>query len=709
MKRIQPDIVHLVTIKPVIYGSLAARAARIPAVVAAVSGLGYAFIDQHLEAKMLRKLIGTLYRQAFRHKNLRVIFQNDDDRTTLLDLNALKENQSILIHGSGVDLTHYPYHIEPNATPQVVVMASRLLRDKGVFEYVEAAKALRAQGVQARFLLAGQVDPGNPSSLDEKQLSTWIENQDIEYIGYCDDTSSLFAQVNLVVLPSYREGLPRVLAEAAACGRAVVTTNVPGCRAAIIPNKTGLLVNVRDALSLAEAIHQLLRDDTLRQTMGNEGRQLAENVFDIKKIVAEHMHVYQTLTQKQHTTFLQRHTKPLTNRQIARVSTIPFPMLTQLRPQLKAINEAGGEITLIASNDELGNQLNELDHGVFKPISMAREIKIFADLITLFRLWHLFRKQRFDIVHSITPKAGLLCAIAARAAGVPIRLHTFTGQPWVTMHGIKKTLIQRCDQFISTLNTQCYTDSVSQQEFLIRHNIIHPQHLKVLGSGSLAGIDLARFNSSNFTTTENSDFKTSLGLQQETLIFIFVGRVTEDKGIYELLDSTSQLLKQGHDIALLIVGPFEQQLQCEIPTLFHQIDQHKIIYTGFSREPERYMAIADVLCIPSYREGFGTVVIEAAAMGLPTIGTNIYGLSDAVIDGETGLLVEPKNVTQLTLAMQNLIDNPQLRTQLGENAKKRALSEFDSKKCGELLIAEYQHLLRKASTSDRKTMRKIRL
>ncbi|MDP3562004.1 MAG: glycosyltransferase family 4 protein [Legionellaceae bacterium] len=294
MKRIKPDIAHLVTIKPVIYGSLAARFARVPAVVAAVSGLGYAFIDQYLEARFLRQLISHLYRYAFRHKNLKVIFQNVDDRNTLLEIGAVKEEQAVIIRGSGVDLTYYQPQDERIESPLIVVMASRLLRDKGVYEYVEAAKLLRAKGVDARFWLAGQVDPGNPSSISKKQLNTWVKQQHIEYVGY-QDTNDLFSQVNLVVLPSYREGLPRVLAEAAACGRAVVTTDVPGCRAAILPGETGLLAKVRDAISLAEAIHSLLLDSSLRRKMGLEGRKFAEVEFNIQIIVNEHLQIYQIL------------------------------------------------------------------------------------------------------------------------------------------------------------------------------------------------------------------------------------------------------------------------------------------------------------------------------------------------------------------------------------------------------------------------------
>ena len=170
--------------------------------------------------------------------------------------------------------------------------------------------------------------------------------------------------------------------------------------------------------------------------------------------------------------------------------------------------------------------------------------------------------------------------------------------------------------------------------------------------------------------------------------------MTQDKGIYELLEATGQLLACGHDIALLIVGPFEQKFEQEIRPLAAKLCGNRVKFTGFSKVPERFMAVSDVLCIPSYREGFGTVVIEAAALGLPAIGTKIYGLTDAIVEGETGILVEPKNIVQLTGAMKVLITNEPLRKRLGENAKKRAVSEFDSKKHGEMLVMDYEALLK---------------
>lgn len=378
---------------------------------------------------------------------------------------------------------------------------------------------------------------------------------------------------------------------------------------------------------------------------------------------------------------------------IARVSTIPFPMLSQICPLLKAINQVGGQVMVIASDDELGDALRRLDFCSFKPIFIARQISVFSDIATLFKLWKLFRVQRFDIVHSITPKAGLLCAIASRLAGSPIRLHTYTGQPWVTMHGVKKAIVKYCDKLISILNTQCYADSFSQKEFLVDNKIASLKKIKVIGSGSLAGIDLSRFNDKKFTLEHKKEIRANLNLKDEVFVFLFVGRITEEKGIFELLEAAGQLLANGYEIALLIVGPFERQIEQRIRQFAEKSCGDRVQFTGYIKEPEYFMAISDVLCIPSYREGFGTVVIEAAALGLPTIGTRIYGLTDAIIDGETGILVDPRNVTQLSEAMKNLAINPSLREQLGANAKARAITEFDSKKHGELLIMDYKALL----------------
>lgn len=294
-RRVRPDVVHLVTIKPVLYGGIAARIARVPGMVAAISGLGFVFLSNSLKMRLVRAVVARLYRVALGHPNSRVIFQNANDRDLLNSLGAVRDEQVVMIRGAGVDLDAYRASPEPPAPPVVVTMVARLLRDKGVREFVEAAAMLRARGVPVTMQLVGGLDAGNPASATQQDVDAWQRDGAVQALGERSDIAELYAASHIAVLPSYREGLPKSLIEAAACGRAVVTTDVPGCRDAIEPGQTGLLVPVRDAQSLADAIARLAEDAALRQRMGAAGRALAESEFDIKRVARVHVELYDAL------------------------------------------------------------------------------------------------------------------------------------------------------------------------------------------------------------------------------------------------------------------------------------------------------------------------------------------------------------------------------------------------------------------------------
>lgn len=294
IRKLSPDVVHLVTIKPVLYGGLVCRLLGVGAVVSAISGLGSVFIAQSLIDRFVRWGVTFLYRIALSHGNQIVIFQNPDDLKLLQDNTGVLASKCRLIKGSGVCLSSYRY-IDPPLGRLRVVMASRLLREKGVWEFVEAATILKQQGTAAEFLLAGDVDLGNPSSLTEEDLRN-IENQGVvTIVGYQKSLASFFSLSHIVVLPSYREGLPKVLIEAAAVGRPVVTTDVPGCRDAIEPETTGVLVPPRNASLLARAIKRLLDDSVERRSMGERARLLAEREFGLEHVVKTHMEIYREL------------------------------------------------------------------------------------------------------------------------------------------------------------------------------------------------------------------------------------------------------------------------------------------------------------------------------------------------------------------------------------------------------------------------------
>ena len=295
-RRVRPDVVHLVTIKPVLYGGIAARLARVRGMVAAISGLGFVFLSNSLKMRLVRSVVARLYRIALGHPNSRVIFQNANDRDLLKSLGAVRDAQVVMIRGAGVDLDAYRALPEPPAPPVVVTMVARLLRDKGVQEFVQAAGLLRQRGLPVTMQLVGGVDSGNPASATQSEVDAWQRDGAVQALGERSDVAALYAASHIAVLPSYREGLPKSLIEAAACARAVVTTDVPGCRDAIEAGETGLLVPVRDAQALADAIARLAEDPALRQAMGLAGRALAEREFNIERVASIHVALYDALS-----------------------------------------------------------------------------------------------------------------------------------------------------------------------------------------------------------------------------------------------------------------------------------------------------------------------------------------------------------------------------------------------------------------------------
>ncbi|MDY6943878.1 MAG: glycosyltransferase family 4 protein [Pseudomonadota bacterium] len=295
-RQFKPDLVHHVTIKPVLYGSFAARIAGVGAVVNAVPGLGYVFTTAAgWRGGLLRRAVKTAYRLALSSPRVRVIFQNPDDRDTFVSNDLVDQSRAVLIRGSGVDVATFSYAPEP-PEPALIVFASRMLWDKGVGEFVAAAQALRQRGINARFALVGEPDTGNPEAVPRSQLQSWHDSGAIEWWGYRNDMPEVLRESHIVCLPSaYGEGVPKILIEAAARGRAIVTTDSPGCREIVQHEVNGLLVPVRDTPALTEALARLIGDSALRSRMGQAGRRLAESEFAVEKVVAASLDVYAEL------------------------------------------------------------------------------------------------------------------------------------------------------------------------------------------------------------------------------------------------------------------------------------------------------------------------------------------------------------------------------------------------------------------------------
>ena len=291
LKRIKPDIVHNVALKPVVLGSLAAQFAGVQNIVNAPVGMGYVFTSEENRARILRPVVNALIRYSLGRPVRRVIIENNDDFNNLVASGFAKKDSIALIKGAGVDTKKFDYKPEPDGQVRVI-MVSRLLRDKGVQEFIDAAKLVKARESTVQFVLVGDVDEGNPTSLTADQLTDLRKSRDVTWLGARTDIAELLAASHVACLPSYREGLPKSLIEAASAGRPIVTTDVPGCREVVTHMVNGLLIQPRDVTALATAIEKLVNDPQLRQSMGKENRQKAESEYANEMIIAQTHGVY---------------------------------------------------------------------------------------------------------------------------------------------------------------------------------------------------------------------------------------------------------------------------------------------------------------------------------------------------------------------------------------------------------------------------------
>lgn len=291
----KPDIVHLITIKAYLYGGIAARLARVPCVVSSIAGLGSFFHRKNLKNLIFKFLVYPIFYLAFRHSNQYIIVQNLEDKKILGNWGVLNLKKVYLIKGSGVQLKKF-VHLNEKKTIVKICFASRLLKDKGVYDFVNAANLIKKRGFNARFLLAGSIDLDNPTSLTQKELNNIRDQGVVEVLGFKKNIARLYSESHIICLPSFfGEGIPKALIEAGAASRAIITTNHPGCRDAIIPNKTGILVPIKNPKKLADAIQWLIENPKKRKKMGKEGRKLAEKKFPIEKVSQQHLKIYQTL------------------------------------------------------------------------------------------------------------------------------------------------------------------------------------------------------------------------------------------------------------------------------------------------------------------------------------------------------------------------------------------------------------------------------
>ena len=377
---------------------------------------------------------------------------------------------------------------------------------------------------------------------------------------------------------------------------------------------------------------------------------------------------------------------------LIRVTTVPLSLKILLKGQHRFMSQYYRVIGVSSGNSELFDVAKTEGIKVVA-IEMTRVISPWQDLKSLWQLFCFFKKEKPFIVHTHTPKAGTLGMIAAKLAGVPHRLHTVAGLPLLESTGSRRKLLNAVEKVTYSFATNIYPNSFRLKDIIHQEEFCEPNKLKVLGNGSSNGIDTAYFNPENFSTHQNQNFRISVGINTDDFVFIFIGRLVGDKGINELIEAFKRNSTEIKNVKLLLVGTFESALDpLTAATQQEIVANFNIITVGFQNDVRPYLAISDCLVFPSYREGLPNVVLQAGAMGLPSVVTNINGSNEIIIDGQNGVIVPVKNTTELHDAMMKMMSDSDFYSQLQRNARAMIVSRYEQKMVWEAILSEYKRL-----------------
>jgi glycosyltransferase involved in cell wall biosynthesis len=675
LNKISPDIVHLITIKPALYGAIAAKFARISNVVVAITGMGYVFSSNKLSAKFLKLIVRKIYKYSLSSKYLKVIFQNNFDRDYFLNLGIINEDQSVLIRGSGVSLQEYCPDSEKSfvSAKPVILLASRMLWDKGVGVYVDAARLLKEQGFSYEFILAGAVDAGNPGAISRIQLEKWKKLGYVNWIGKCDDIPNLMKRVDVVCLPTvYGEGVPKVLIEAAATGLPIIASDSPGCSDIVIDSENGFLIDPRSSAKLAEAIVNLAKNPSLRASMGKRSREIAEKNFSVEMVISKTLAIYDEML---------RHQKKQKIKSIAIIGSQAFSLINFRGHLISSLVKSGLRVYCFAPDFSREYWIKLKQMGAI-PVNYSLQrvgINPLRDIVDIYKLVVQLRNLRVDATLTYFIKPVIYGTLAAYLAGIKNRFAIIEGLGYLftQTHARFKVIfwaVRKITKYMFFLSLKIISK-------IVVLNLDDKNDLKNMGLNkstetlvlSGIGVDLNVFKKSQ--------------PRCQPVTFILVARMLREKGIFDYIGAAEMISKKYKNTRFILVGGTDLNPgSLSEAQLIKWRNDGIVEWYGHVENVCDYLTQSSVFVLPSYREGYPRSTQEAMAVGRAIITTDVPGCRDTVIDGINGFLIPPLNKLALANAMEKFILNPQLIISMGEASYSRAVHEFNVENVNKKLI-----------------------
>jgi glycosyltransferase involved in cell wall biosynthesis len=694
MRQTKPAVLHASTPKAAVLSLAAGWLARVPVRIYLVRGIAY-----YEATGMVRTLLSFVTMWACRLAHVVLCVSKSNRDFIVANKICPAEKISILGNGSSHGIDARVRFNRKNADPArlaalrtkygvketdvVYGFTGRIVKDKGIEDLFAAWKRFAGPAKNAHLFIVGHKEARG--AVSAACLSGMAQEPSVHVVDDVNDPYEFYCLFNVFVFPSHREGLPNAVLEAAAMELPVITTDALGCVDSVRDNETGYIVPVKNVPAIVDRMEKLYADRQLRTALGRKGRAYVVEAFNPADLCAALGQTVRRLCEKSNV---------FPRTKIAIVSSVPTTLYHLFSNQIDRIRRDGFEVFLISSKGDEWISAADVEKKYGIPVHCVpfqRTFSIISDLYSLAALCVLLSRLRLDVIYYCTPKASLLTAMAAFFVRVPFRIYSVFGQVYYGRKGITEKILLFAELLSCACSHKVVLMSESNLRYMSAKRLCRPEKMGILGRGTNQGVDArGRFNPETIDPNKAIRLRQTLNIPEKALVVGYMGRLVKEKGILELVKAWGGIKKERMPCVLLLIGPRKEPRDQLPQSVINGIENDPTIrLIEPVADPESYYAIMDIFILPSYREGFPNVVLEAAAMKLPVITTDAIGCIDSVVDNETGFIVPVMNVEKMKEKMEVLLNDSKMRKSMGVHARERVLKDFD----GEAITGELMYLI----------------